>query len=67
MNAKIISLIVVVLLALIVVFQNTEVIKINLFFWYFEMSAIILVLFTLLIGAVGGFILGNMITSKEDN
>lgn len=67
MNAKIISLIVVVVLALIVVFQNTHETDIYFLFWNFKMSAIILVLFTLLSGAVAGYIVGLMSQSKDNN
>lgn len=67
MNAKIISLIVVVVLALIVVFQNTHETDIYFLFWNFKMSAILLVLFTLLSGAVAGYIVGIMSQSKENN
>lgn len=56
MKAKYIASIVVVVLALIILFQNSQVIKIRLLFWKIEMSQIILVLFTLAIGFVLGFV-----------
>lgn len=65
MNAKLISLIAVIILALFVILQNTHETEIYFLFWNFKMSAIILVLFTLLIGAVGGYIFAKMTQPKE--
>jgi uncharacterized integral membrane protein len=60
MKAKYIALIIVLVLALIILFQNSQVIKIRLLFWKIEMSQIILVLFTLAVGFVLGFVTAKL-------
>lgn len=65
MKAKYIASIVVVVLALIILFQNSQVIKIRLLFWKIEMSQIILVLFTLAIGFVLGFVTAKLFGKRN--
>jgi uncharacterized integral membrane protein len=66
-----------VVLFVIVIFQNTEVVKIRLLFWTLSMSRIILLLFSLLVGfVVGVYVMWRgkrreqtyaRITSKEES
>ena len=64
MKPKVIVILVLVVLFLIILAQNTHVITLNLFFWTISMSQIILIAFTLL----GGFIIGyltSLLTGKS--
>ncbi len=64
MKAKLIVMLVLIILFLIILIQNTQVIDLNLFFWTISMSQIILIVFVLL----GGFILGfltSMLSRKR--
>ena len=60
MNVKNILLIVLVILALIIIFQNTEVVTFHLLIWQISMSRIVMLSFLLLMG----FILGILFTSS---
>ncbi len=60
MKAKIISLIVIVVVLIIFISQNTALVEINFLFWTFSMSGIILILLTSLLGIIVGFILGRL-------
>ena len=57
MRTKVILLMVIIVLFTIFVTQNTEVITVNAFFWKFEMSLIVLITLSCLLGAIVGFIL----------
>ncbi len=64
MKPKVIVILVLVVLFLIILAQNTHVITLNLLFWTISMSQIILIAFTLL----GGFIIGyltSLLTGKS--
>jgi len=64
MKPKVIVILVLVVLFLIILAQNTHVITLNLLFWTISMSQIILIAFALL----GGFIIGyltSMLTGKS--
>ncbi len=63
MKPKVIVILVLVVLFLIILAQNTHVITLNLLFWTISMSQIILIAFVLL----GGFVIGyltSMLTGK---
>jgi uncharacterized integral membrane protein len=60
LNAKIIAILVLVALALITLLLNTSVTGFRLLFWKIEMSLAILVLITLLIGFVLGFVVAKL-------
>jgi len=49
-----------VVLILVIVIQNTQVVTLQLFFWPVHMSRIVLILVTLAIGAVFGYIIARM-------
>jgi len=56
---RLIGVLVLVLLFVVVVLQNTQVVRIQLFFWTLSMSRIILLCFALVVGfAVGYFTTG---------
>jgi uncharacterized integral membrane protein len=59
-NPKIISAIVVGILFLIFLFQNTDVVTLRLYFWRVSMPQIILILAVLLIGFAGGYIVAKL-------
>jgi len=63
MKPKVIAILVLIVLFLIILAQNTHVITLNLLFWTISMSQIILIAFVL----VGGFVIGyltSMLTRK---
>lgn len=64
MRPKLIISLVVVILFMIFLFQNTQVVTIRLYFWSISMSQIILILLTLILGFVAGYILAK-ITGKH--
>jgi uncharacterized integral membrane protein len=65
MKAKVVFLLIISVLFVIFILQNTEVITIKAFFWAFEMSAIILISFTGLLGVIAGFILAKITYSSR--
>jgi uncharacterized integral membrane protein len=65
MRTKVIALMVIIVLFTIFVTQNTEVIAINAFFWKFEMSLIVLMTLSCLLGAIVGFILLKVFSSSD--
>jgi uncharacterized integral membrane protein len=56
MKPKAIIIGVLILLALIILIQNTEVVMFNLLFWKIGMSRIIMLFLSLLVGFVIGFL-----------
>jgi len=60
---KLIAILVMVVLFIIILIQNTQVIDLNLFFWTISMSQIILIVFVLL----GGFIIGFLASMLSRN
>jgi uncharacterized integral membrane protein len=65
MKAKIIILMVLVVLFTIFVSQNTEIVDINAFFWKFQMSKIVLISLTGLVGVILGFILASIFNKQK--
>ena len=53
------------ILALIVIFQNTEVVAFQILFWQFSMSRIIWLLIMLLVGFIAGYVVGTL--KRSDN
>jgi uncharacterized integral membrane protein len=64
MRTKVIVLMVIIVLFTIFVTQNTEVITVNAFFWKFDMSLIVLMTLSCLLGAIVGFILLKVFTAS---
>jgi len=71
MKVKTIIILILAILALIIIVQNTEVVPIQILFWQLLMSRIILILLLLVIGFAIGFILakftGKRIPSSKEN
>lgn len=65
MKAKLITLLIVLVLALIVLVQNTHVVSFRLLFWSVDMSMVVLVLLMLLIGFVLGFVVAKLTGRKK--
>ena len=65
MKPKIIITTIVVLPLLIILFQNTQVVTLRLFFWEVSMAQIILISLTLLIGFVIGFIVTTVFSKRR--
>ena len=60
MKAKLIIALVLLVLALIVLLQNTEVVTFRLLFWSAEISQVLLVLLMMFIGFVLGFVVAKL-------
>lgn len=65
MKAKWIVLLVVLVLALIILVQNTHVVAFRLLFWAVEMSLVVLVLLMLVIGFALGFLVAKLTGRKR--
>jgi uncharacterized integral membrane protein len=62
---KVIAIIVVSVLALILLFQNIDVVTFRMFFWTVEVSQLVLVVLMLAIGYVLGFLTAKLGGKKE--
>ena len=60
MKPKIIIAVILFILFIIIVVQNTQVITFNLLFWQLSMSQILVVLLTTIIGFVLGYIVATL-------
>ena len=60
LRPRLVAALLLALLLLVLVVQNTEVVAIKLFFWEFEASRVILITLTALIGLVCGFLLARI-------
>jgi uncharacterized integral membrane protein len=60
MKAKLIAILVVVVLALIILVQNSQIVTFRLLFWTAEISQLLLVLLMLAIGFVLGFLIAKL-------
>ena len=58
-NFKVIVVLVLVALFLILLFQNTQVVTLKIYFWEIAMSQIILIPFVLLMGFVAGYLVAR--------
>ncbi len=67
MNTKIVILIILVLLALILMFQNRTPVAIQLLFWAVTIPRIILIVMFLLIGFASGYIAATMNSKKSSS
>ena len=59
MKPKMIIVLILVVLVLLFIIQNTGMVHIQLYFWKISMSGIIMISFLLLIGFVVGYLLGK--------
>ena len=60
MSVKGVVILVLVVLCLVVFFQNTEVVTFKIFFWELTMSRIVLLLITLIVGVVIGYVIATL-------
>ena len=60
----IISFVIIVLL-LIIFFQNTQVVSFRIFFWKISMSQVILIPLTMIIGLVLGYVIGKLTGNRN--
>lgn len=58
-NPKVISALVLIVLFLILLFQNTQMVSVKIYFWEIAMSQIILIPLVLLIGFVAGYLVAR--------
>jgi uncharacterized integral membrane protein len=65
MKAKTIVALILIVLALILVFQNTAVVTFRFFFWNPAMSLIVWLLIVLVIGFVAGYLTGSLGRSRK--
>ncbi len=65
MKAKVIIFMILIVLFTFFVSQNTEVVDINAFFWKFQMSKIVLISLTGLVGLILGFILASIFNKQK--
>jgi uncharacterized integral membrane protein len=60
MKPKLIVILVLALLLLIFLMQNTQVVTLKLYFWELSMSQIILIPLALIVGFVAGFVVAKL-------
>lgn len=61
MKPKTIIILILVVMAVIVVLQNTEIVTLQVFFWKISMSRIIFISFLLLVGFILGFLVAKLV------
>ena len=64
-NAKLVTTIILLILTAVIIFQNTVPVFLNILFWGFEASLIILLLLVFLIGLIIGYFIPKNV--KSDN
>ena len=62
MKPKIIIILILIVLSLVILLQNTEVVEFQILFWKLAMSRIILISFVL----ISGFIIGYLVAKLEN-
>ena len=67
MKTNLIIIIILVVLSLILVIQNTEVVDFQLFFWTISMSRIIMISFLVLVGFFLGLLVAVPFNTKPTN
>jgi uncharacterized integral membrane protein len=60
----IVSFVIIVLL-LVIFFQNTQVVSFRIFFWKISMSQIILIPLTMIIGLAFGYVIGKLTGNRH--
>jgi uncharacterized integral membrane protein len=67
-NTKLVITIVLLILAAVIIFQNTVLVDLKMLFWSFQASLIILLILVLIIGIIIGYFLPKIIgESKTKN
>ncbi len=67
MKARIFIILMLIVLFTIFVTQNTQAVDINVFFWNFSSSAIIIIVITGVVGVIIGLILASIFKSSKKN
>lgn len=67
MNTKIIVALILVIIALVIALQNTERVPIHLLFWEFGMPRIVMILFTLILGVIIGYVFATVRCGRREN
>lgn len=65
MTPKMIAVMVLLVLFLIILFQNTDVVTLRLLFWKISMSQILFTFLTVLIGFVAGYLVAKMTPGRR--
>jgi uncharacterized integral membrane protein len=65
MKPKIIIILVLIVLSLVILLQNTEVVEFKILFWKLEMSRIILISFVLISGFIVGYLVAKLEKKRE--
>lgn len=71
-NTKLVITIVLLILAAVIIFQNTDPVNLKMLFWSFQASLIILLILVLIIGIIIGYFLqkivgGSKVKDTEEN
>jgi len=64
-RVRTVAILVLALLSLVVIVQNTEVVSVRILFWDFVMSRIILLALSVAVGVIIGFLLGRPWRKRE--
>lgn len=65
-NTKFVIISVFIILATVIIIQNTATVNLKMLFWNFEASLIVLLILVLLIGLIIGYILTKSGSNKND-
>ncbi len=65
MNTKNLLVIIIVVLALVIMFQNTQITTVNLLLWEISMSTILLIVLMLAIGFALGYLISSISAGKD--
>jgi uncharacterized integral membrane protein len=60
MKPKTIIILILIVLAIVILIQNTQVVEVQIFFWKIAMSRIIMITFLLIVGFVIGYFVSKV-------
>jgi len=64
-NTKLVITIVLLILAAVIIFQNTDPVNLKMLFWSFQASLIILLILVLIIGMIIGYFLPKIVGGSQ--
>ena len=67
MKPKMVAILILAILLLVIVIQNSNAVDVHLLFWKISMSMIILIFFVALIGFVIGYLAHHFIMERKKN
>ncbi|HUV36899.1 MAG TPA: LapA family protein [Patescibacteria group bacterium] len=67
MNTKIVVALILIIIALVIALQNTANVPIHLLFWEFGMPRIVMILFTLVLGIIIGYVIATVRCGRKEN